>query len=95
METINLKTIRKGLKHPNHDIAIVTAKSCKNRNIPISTILDWSSSISWYVRAAALYACVGRSEPELRAIIEKALEDEVEENRLLAQKILAQSPTNN
>ena len=54
----------------NEEVALTTAKYCKNRNIPLHTIKEWANSDFWIYQCAALYASIGKPEKEYTLIIE-------------------------
>lgn len=74
----------------NKEVALVAAKCCKNKNIPLRTVQEWAKSNFWIYQCAALYASAGKPEKEYRLIIETLRKNSDDFVKQLAEEIYTQ-----
>lgn len=78
----------------NEEVALIIARYCKNRNIPLRTIKEWANSNFWIYQCAALYASTGKPEKEYTLIIENLCKNSDDFVKQLAKEIHVQQNNN-
>lgn len=82
--------LKEAFRSMNEEVALTTAKCCKNRDIPLRTIKEWANSDFWIYQCAALYASTGKPKKEYTLIIKNLCKNSDDFVKQLAKEIHTQ-----